>query len=143
MLIHYDRNIFLKQNGDIKLGDFVSVRLANNSSNESLASIDSLSSISNVLYMSPEMRESTKYSYNTDCWLAKFLIALLTIVVSDNIYILRSAGCTVYEMISLETFYVYNSNTYRNLSDLNSYFVYSSDNEVYFAINNILKRQVI
>ena len=57
------RNIFLKQNGDIKLGDFGISRL-----------FEETTSIINTFagthqYMSPEMRiPFADYTYNTDCW---------------------------------------------------------------------------
>ena len=59
------RNIFLKQNGQIKLADFGISREFD----------DSTSLISTFVgthqYMSPEMKSRQQYSYKTDCWLVK------------------------------------------------------------------------
>jgi serine/threonine protein kinase len=65
------RNIFLKKNYQLKLGNFDLSRSLeeadDDESNESLTEhCDTLG------YMSPEMRSSKNYSYKTDCWLVLF-----------------------------------------------------------------------
>ena len=58
------RNIFLKQNGQIKLGDFGISRFF-----DTLDSTRRITSFAGTdQYISPEMRNRQKYSYKTDCW---------------------------------------------------------------------------
>jgi len=68
-------NIFLKRNGQIKLGDFNIAKLMENSTSLSRTS----STRNNITihvgtppYMSPEMISYKTYSYETDCWLVEF-----------------------------------------------------------------------
>jgi NIMA (never in mitosis gene a)-related kinase len=56
------RNIFLKQDGQIKLGDFGVSRYIDESTSPNLTYAGT------ELYMSPEMRSHQNYSYKTDCW---------------------------------------------------------------------------
>ncbi len=77
-------NILLDREGKIKLCDFGVSRPVNLSSGLDFSTL----CIGTFIYMSPEMRNETEgithYSFNTDCW---------------------SAGCILYELISLEIFW--------------------------------------
>ena len=79
-----DSNILLDHEENIKLCDFGVSRPVNLSSGLDFSTL----CIGTFIYMSPEMRNETegnsRYSYNTDCW---------------------SAGCILYELISLEIFW--------------------------------------
>jgi serine/threonine protein kinase len=68
-------NIFLKRNGQIKLGDFNIAKLIENStslSRTSSARNNFTSHVGTSPYMSPEMISYKTYSYETDCWLVEF-----------------------------------------------------------------------
>jgi len=75
--LFFTRNVFLAENGSIKVGDFGVSKL-----------IDSTVNISTYAgtfeYMSPEVRDHKIYSFNTDCW---------------------SLGCVLYELITLVKFH--------------------------------------
>ena len=76
------RNIFLKLNGQIKLGDF-GVSKTIEEITTTASSTVSVSAVGTIPYMSPEMIAHLEYSFETDC---------------------RSTGCTVYELICQKEF---------------------------------------
>jgi serine/threonine protein kinase len=71
----------LNEYESIKLGDFGNSRSINEDSTSNISTFTGT-----YKYMSPEMREFKKYSYNTDCW---------------------SAGCCLFELITLEKYFDY------------------------------------
>ena len=74
------RNIFLKQNGDIKLGDFGISR----SFEESTSLVSTV--IGTRDYMSPRMRSGLKYSFETDCWFVTFYHIVKTSCTSRHVF---------------------------------------------------------
>jgi serine/threonine protein kinase len=92
------RNIFLKLNGQIKLGDF-GVSKTIDEITSTASSTVSVSAVGTIPYMSPEMISHLEYSYETDCW---------------------STGCTVYELICQEKFFDLPKKKYNRLSNLDS-----------------------
>ena len=86
------RNVFLTKNNDIKLGD-LGVGKTFSSDVTSLFTI-----VGTFKYMSPEMKNHQKYSYNTDVW---------------------SAGCILFELIFLDNYHDYNKKTNVTTQELN------------------------
>ena len=84
--------MFLTKENSIKIGDFGVSHLKDiDDSTESKQTL-----VGTIKYMSPEIRENRKYSYNTDIW---------------------SAGCVLYELITLETYYDFIQNNKISLID--------------------------
>ena len=114
------RNIFLKLNGQIKLGDF-GVSKTIEEITTTASSTVSVSAVGTIPYMSPEMIAHLEYSFETDCW---------------------STGCTVYELICQEKFFDLRKKKFNCLSYLDScLLVYeNNDNDVSDVIKEIVNK---